>query len=101
MQEGFSDGAVADVLRQCRTDDNRLYTPGEVQSLMADFDDERKTLNMPYCCTPGANMLRSSFIRHFGDLGNDIEVCNDWHAGIHMRLQLHELQRIHAKISEF
>lgn len=74
LQEGFSDGAIADVLRQCRKDDNRRYTPSEMENLMSDFDEGRKTLNLPYCCTPGAELLRNSFIHHLGDLGNDIEV---------------------------
>eukprot|EP00755_Sulcionema_specki_P028958 Sspe_Gene.91057::Locus_62531_Transcript_1_1_Confidence_1.000_Length_1379::g.91057::m.91057 len=74
LKKGFGGGDLAEVLPHCRKDDNTTYTPEEMRGMETDYEESRKTLNLPLCFTEGADDLRESFIKECGDLGNDIEV---------------------------
>eukprot|EP00754_Rhynchopus_humris_P047673 Rhum_TRINITY_DN7250_c0_g1::Rhum_TRINITY_DN7250_c0_g1_i1::g.22294::m.22294 len=74
LKAGFGDGDLAEVLPACRKDSNVAYTPEEMKEIEADYEEQRKTVNQPFCFTDGAFSLREHFIQAFPDLGNDVEV---------------------------
>eukprot|EP01064_Diplonema_japonicum_P025882 TRINITY_DN372_c1_g1_i1.p1 TRINITY_DN372_c1_g1~~TRINITY_DN372_c1_g1_i1.p1 ORF type:complete len:435 (+),score=108.39 TRINITY_DN372_c1_g1_i1:74-1306(+) len=74
VRKGFSEGAVAEVLPDCRKDDNTGYSPEEMKDIEDGYEEQKKTINMPLCDTKGAAMIRNSFIKHFPHHGNDVEV---------------------------
>ena len=74
LQAGFFDGDLVEVLKECRNEENVPHTAEEMTGFEQDLEGARKTINMPFCFTPGAVALRSSFLESCAELGNDIEV---------------------------
>ena len=58
----FGDGEITSVLPECRKEDNTTYSPEEMEALNKDFEESKKTLNLPLCFCEGADDLRNSFI---------------------------------------
>jgi len=89
LRDGFGGGDIAQVLPQCRKDNNSKYSPEEMEKMNKDLDEDGKIVNCPFCFCTGADALRSSFIELCGGFGNDVEVgvyfsklggeALDWH----------------------
>lgn len=73
LRSGFWKGDSAEVLADCRKEDNSRFSGDEVSNMQNDLD-AGKTLNLPFCFCPAARELKSSFIECCGGLGNDVEV---------------------------
>ena len=73
MMAKFHDGKLGDIAAECRKEDNTKYSSEEISDLEAQFEGQRRTLNLPWAFCDGALELQSSFIEKVG-LGNDIEV---------------------------
>ena len=92
-------GDVREVLRRCRKESNAAYTPAEVDQMASDLEDGGRTLNLPFCFTPGARELKRSLMlkaynarapRHAvrdgdDDHDNDFKLChvNDVEVGVY------------------
>ena len=86
---GFADGDVSELLHMCRKADNSKYSAEECQEMERDLDAHGRTLNLPYCFSPGACEIHSAFLDACDTLANDIEVgmyaskaggdIADWH----------------------
>eukprot|EP00929_Paragymnodinium_shiwhaense_P006988 TRINITY_DN110943_c0_g1_i1.p1 TRINITY_DN110943_c0_g1~~TRINITY_DN110943_c0_g1_i1.p1 ORF type:complete len:442 (+),score=50.55 TRINITY_DN110943_c0_g1_i1:94-1419(+) len=74
FRAGFGNGELADVLPHCRNDNNLAFTQSEIDDMQKDFDDNRATVNLPFCFTAGADEIRNSFIDRCSGWGNDVEV---------------------------
>ena len=48
------------MVRRCRKETNAAYTPEEVEQMASDLEDGGRTLNLPFCFTPGAAALKKS-----------------------------------------
>ena len=75
MLAAFADGDTATILAQCRKPSNAHYSEEEMSELERDLEVSARTINMPYCFTPGARALVSAFLSEpaCSDLGNDVE----------------------------
>lgn len=73
LRAGFWNGKLSSVIPQCRKDDNTAYTCTEAGNMEDDLDIGR-TLNLPFCFTPGALEMKSAFIEQGTGKGNDIEI---------------------------
>ena len=74
IKTGFRDMDLESVAADCQKDDNSKYTDDDISGLQSDLAEHRKTLNLPFCFTPGALQIKRAFIEKYNDLGHDVEV---------------------------
>lgn len=53
---------MSDVVQQCRKESNAKYTPEEASAMETDLESGGRTLNLPFCFTPGAMQLKLSLM---------------------------------------
>lgn len=58
--EGFYDGDVESILRECRDERNVGWSEGEIEEAMRALREDGKTINAPFCFAPGAIRLKQS-----------------------------------------
>lgn len=70
---GFYDGNMAECVANCRKEDNSSFTESELEAFQSDLD-QRRSVILPFCFTPGALDIKRAFVRDCSGYGNDIEV---------------------------
>eukprot|EP00434_Breviolum_minutum_P025683 symbB.v1.2.022697.t1/scaffold2012.1/size92363/8 len=70
---GFFDGNMAECVAHCRKEDNSSFTESDLEAFQADLD-QRRSVILPFCFTPGALDIKRCFVRDCSGYGNDIEV---------------------------
>ena len=75
LEEGFYQGDVAEVLKDCRKEEsNALFSSQEMEEMISSLEHQN-TLVLPFCFTPGAMELKTAFLEEMGDYGgSDVEV---------------------------
>jgi hypothetical protein len=53
---------VREIIAQCRNADNVPYSPEEIEDMVNDLNDNKHTLNLPFCFTKGAMELKNSIL---------------------------------------
>ena len=64
LRKGFCKGNVRDIIAQCRNADNVPYSPEEIEDMVSDLNNNKHTLNLPFCFTKGAMELKNSILEH-------------------------------------
>ena len=64
LRKGFCKGNVREIIAQCRNADNVPYSPEEIEDMVNDLNDNKHTLNLPFCFTKGAMELKNSILKH-------------------------------------
>ena len=62
LRKGFCKGNVRDIIAQCRNADNVPYSPEEIEDMVNDLNNNKHTLNLPFCFTKGAMELKNSIL---------------------------------------
>ncbi|CAE7740577.1 eag [Symbiodinium sp. CCMP2456] len=73
LSVGFHDGNLSECVADCRKDDNVQFTEAELEGFQADLE-QRRSVILPFCFTPGAIDIKRAFIHACSGFGNDIEV---------------------------
>ena len=64
LRKGFCKGNVREIIAQCRNADNVPYSPEEIEDMVNDLNNNKHTLNLPFCFTKGAMELKNSILEH-------------------------------------
>ena len=64
LRKRFCKGNVREIIAQCRNADNVPYSPEEIEDMVNDLNDNKHTLNLPFCFTKGAQELKNSILEH-------------------------------------
>ena len=64
LRKGFCKGNVREIIAQCRNADNVPYSPEEIEDMVNDLNNNKHTLNLPFCFTKGAMELKNSILKH-------------------------------------
>ena len=62
LRKGFCKGNVRDIIAQCRNADNVPYSPEEIEDMVNDLNNNKHTLNLPFCFTKGTMELKNSIL---------------------------------------
>ena len=62
LRKGFCKGNVRDIIAQCRNADNVPYSPEEIEDMVNDLNNNKDTLNLPFCFTKGTMELKNSIL---------------------------------------
>ncbi|CAE7936522.1 eag [Symbiodinium sp. KB8] len=73
LSVGFHDGNLSECVADCRKEDNVQFTEAELEGFQTDLE-QRRSVILPFCFTPGAIDIKRAFIQACSGFGNDIEV---------------------------
>ena len=88
LRKGFCKGNVREIIAQCRNADNVPYSPEEIEDMVNDLNNNKHTLNLPFCFTKVAMELKNSILNEvfqgYGASKIDMGAAIDIEVGVYI-----------------